>query len=140
MAAACQAVLTQLGLHADIRLCADDTAFQAGAALALFAEGSEVLVGADQAGARRRPAEAIGRFVASTLLDDLASGATVDRHLADQVIIFAALASGISTFRLPQITDHVQTNIWLVETLLGARAYLEGRLLHIEGVGYMSSH
>jgi RNA 3'-terminal phosphate cyclase (ATP) len=140
MAAACQAVLTQRGLHADIRLCADDTAFQAGAAFALFAEGSEVLVGADQAGARRRPAEAIGRFVASTLLDDLASGATVDRYLADQVIIFAALASGISTFRLPQITDHVQTNIWLVETLLGARAHFEGHLLHIEGVGYTPSH
>jgi RNA 3'-terminal phosphate cyclase (ATP) len=140
MAAACQAVLTQQGRHADIRLCTDDTACQAGAALALFAEGPEALLGADQAGARRRPAEAIGRFVASTLLEDVASGATVDRHLADQVIIFAALASGTSTFRLPQITDHVQTNIWLVETLLGARTHLESHLLHIEGVGYASSH
>jgi RNA 3'-terminal phosphate cyclase (ATP) len=140
MADACQRVLQQRGLQADIRLCTDDTAPQAGAALALFAEGPNALLGADQAGARRRPAEAIGRFVACALLEDLGSGATVDRHLADQVIIFAALASGTSTFLLPQITDHVHTNIWLVETLLGARAHFEGRLLHIEGVGYASVH
>jgi RNA 3'-terminal phosphate cyclase len=53
--------------------------------------------------------------VAHALLDDLDSGATIDRHLADHLIIFAALASGASEFRIPQVTDHVHTNIWLVE-------------------------
>jgi RNA 3'-terminal phosphate cyclase (ATP) len=138
MADACQAVLVQRGLHADLRLLNEDTAPQAGAALALFAEGPDALLGADRAGARHRPAEAIGRYVAHTLLEDLGSGATVDRHLADQIIIFAALAKGTSTFRLPQLTDHVQTNLWLVETILGTRARLEGRLLRIEGGGYTS--
>jgi hypothetical protein len=33
----------------------------------------------------------------------------------------------------------VQTNIWLVETILGARTHLAGHLLSIEGVGYASS-
>jgi RNA 3'-terminal phosphate cyclase (ATP) len=136
MAEACQEILTRRGLHADIRLLHDDTALQAGAALALFAEGPDALLGADQAGALRRRAEAIGRFVAQTLLDDLEPGATVDRHLADQLIIFAALATGTSVLRLPQVTDHVQTNRWLVETILGARVHLEGHLLRIEGVGY----
>lgn len=100
---------------------------QAGAALALFAEGADALLGADQAGALRRRAEAIGRFVARNLLEDLDRGATVDRPLADQLIIFAALAAGTSTLRLPQVTEHVQTNCWLVETLLGARTHLEGQ-------------
>ena len=140
MADACQEVLKQQRLQADFRLLDDDTAPQAGAVLALFAEGPDALLGADQAGALRRPSEAIGRFVARTLLEDVQSGATVDRYLADQVIIFAALAAGTSTFLLPQITEHVQTNIWLVETILGARAHLDGRLLRIEGVGYASSH
>jgi RNA 3'-terminal phosphate cyclase (ATP) len=76
--------------------------------------------------------------VARTLLADVQSGATVDRYLADQMIIFAALAAGTSTFRLPQITDHVRTNIWLVETILGAKAHLDGYLLRIEGIGYAS--
>jgi RNA 3'-terminal phosphate cyclase (ATP) len=136
MAEACQAVLKHRGLHADIRLLHDDTALQAGAALALFAEGTDALLGADQAGALRRRAEAIGQFVAQTLLDDLQHGATVDRHLADQLIIFAALAAGTSVLRLPQVTDHVQTNCWLVETILGARIHLEGHVLRIEGIGY----
>lgn len=140
MADACQEVLTARGLQADIQIVNDDTAPQAGAALALFAAGPNALLGADQAGALRRRAEAIGRFVARTLLEDLDRGATVDRHLADQLIIFAALAAGTSTLRLPQITDHVQTNCWLVETILGAQTHLEGQQLRIEGVGYAASH
>ena len=139
MADACQEVLTARGLRADIQILHDDTAPQAGAALALFAEGPSALLGADQAGALRRPAEAIGRFVARTLLEDLDSGATVDRHLADQLIIFAALAAGTSTVRLPQVTDHVQTNCWLVETICGARTHLEGHQLRVEGIGYAVS-
>jgi RNA 3'-terminal phosphate cyclase (ATP) len=72
--------------------------------------------------------------VARALLDDLASGATVDRHLADQLIIFAALAAGTSVLRLPQITDHVPSNLWLVETILGAHVHLEGHQLSIPTV------
>jgi RNA 3'-terminal phosphate cyclase (ATP) len=140
MADACQEVLRRRGLGADIRLLNDDTAPQAGAALALFAEGPDALLGADRAGALRRRAEAIGQFVAHALLDDVESGATVDRHLADQLIIFAALAAGTSVLRLPQVTDHVHTNLWLVETLLGARTHLEGQLLRIEGVSYAAHH
>jgi RNA 3'-terminal phosphate cyclase (ATP) len=139
MADACQEALKKHGLHADIRLLNDNMAPQTGAALALFAEGPDALLGADRAGAVHRRAETIGRFVAQALLTDLESGATIDRHLADQMIIFAALAAGTSVFRLPQVTDHVHTNIWLVETILGARAHLEGHILRIQGVGYTSS-
>ena len=74
--------------------------------------------------------------MARSLLDNLASGATVDRHLADQLIIFAALAAGTSVLRLPQITDHVPTDLWLVEIILGAHVHLEGHHLSIQGLGY----
>jgi RNA 3'-terminal phosphate cyclase (ATP) len=136
MAASCQGVLAQRGLKADIQVSSDDTAAQAGAALALFAQGEEAIIGADQAGAPRRSAESIGRYVSNCLLEDLDSGATVDRHLADQMVIFAALGEGTSEFLIPGATDHVHANIWLVETILGARARLEGQLLRIEGAGY----
>jgi RNA 3'-terminal phosphate cyclase (ATP) len=136
MARACQAVLDQRGVQAEIRLLNDTTAPQAGAALALFAEGPDALLGADQAGAPRRRSEVMGQSVAQALLEDLDSGATVDRHLADQLIIFAALAAGTSVLCLPQVTDHVPTNLWLVETILGARTHLEGHQLCIQGIGY----
>jgi hypothetical protein len=44
-----------------------------------------------------------------------------------------------SALAVLQITDHVQTNIWLEETLLGARVHLDGLLLYIEGMGYAPS-
>ena len=50
MAQACQDILKRRDLQADIRLLDDDTALQAGAALALFAEGPHTLIGADRAG------------------------------------------------------------------------------------------
>lgn len=136
MAASCQQVLGRRGLKAEIRTIDDDTARQAGAGLALFAEGPGAMIGADRAGALRRSAESIGRFVAHSLLEDLDSGATVDRHLADQLVIFAALAEGTSEFFIPIATDHVHTNMWLVETILGAGTQIEGQLLRIHGVGY----
>jgi RNA 3'-terminal phosphate cyclase (ATP) len=70
------------------------------------------------------------------LLADLGSGATVDRHLADQVIPFAALAKGMSTFRIPSMTEHVEARLWLVERILGARSGIQGNLLTLEGIGF----
>jgi RNA 3'-terminal phosphate cyclase (ATP) len=93
------------------------------------------LLGSDQAGKRGRSSESIGRYVAGNLLDDLKTGATVDRYLADQLIIYAALAGGTTEYIIPRLTEHIDTNLWLVEKL-GARARLEGNTLHIEGLGY----
>jgi RNA 3'-terminal phosphate cyclase (ATP) len=140
MAASCQEALAQRGLKANIQLLSDDTAAQAGAALALFAQGEDTIIGADQAGALRRSAESIGQYVGTSLLEDLDCGATVDRHLADQLVIFAALGKGISEFLIPEATDHVRTNIWLAETILGARVTLEGHRLRIQGASYERRH
>jgi RNA 3'-terminal phosphate cyclase (ATP) len=137
MAQECQKALARRGMEATFRILYDASAPQPGAALALFAhDQGGCILGADMAGAPGRPSEAIGRRVAETMLEDMESGATVDRHLADQLIIFAALAEGESEWVVPQVTDHVETNLWLVETLLGAKARLRGRHLCIEGIGY----
>ncbi len=138
MAQRCQAELSRWGIAAEFRVEHDTSAVQPGAALALIAEDrGGARLGADQAGAPGRPAEAIGEYVARTLLEDLHTGATVDRHLADQLILFAALARGESVYLLPQVTDHVEANLWLVDTLLGARWRLEGKRLFIQGIGYV---
>lgn len=137
LAQACQRELEKHGLSADFEVRYDETAPQPGAALALFAAGEQgERLGADRAGAPGRRAEDIGREVAQMLISDLASGASVDRFLADQVILYAALARGESRFLIPSLTDHVQTNLWLVEEILGAKWKLTGNLLVVQGVGY----
>jgi RNA 3'-terminal phosphate cyclase (ATP) len=137
MAASAQDVLGESGYQGDLEIRHDTESLQRGAALALFAdEGEAVRLGADQAGALRRRAESIGRHVAKQLLDDLQSGATVDRFAADQIIPFAALAEGESRFMIPTVTDHVLTSAWLAERFLGARVRLDGQRVVIEGVGF----
>jgi len=138
MAKRCQATLRRRGKDASFSVLHDETAPQPGAALALFAEDADgCRLGADRAGAPRRSAEEIGEAVARMLLADLDSGATVDRHLADQLILYAALAEGESRYRIPTVTDHVESNLWLVEEILGASWEIRGNLLVIRGVGYV---
>ncbi|MBI3355318.1 MAG: RNA 3'-phosphate cyclase [Nitrospirae bacterium] len=137
MADTARDLLAKAGYRADIELRHDTESLQRGAALALFADaGQAVRLGADQAGALRRSAESIGKRVAKQLLDELASGATLDRFAADQIIPFAALASGESRFIVSTVTDHVLTSTWLAEVFLGAQARINGQRLVIRGIGF----
>lgn len=137
MADAAKDVLAEAGYQAEIEVRHDRESLQRGAALALFVdEGEAVRLGADQAGALRRRAESIGKHVARQLLEELASGSTLDRFAADQIIPFAALATGESRFTIPTVTDHVLTSAWLAELFLGAHVALEGQRLSIKGVGF----
>jgi RNA 3'-terminal phosphate cyclase (ATP) len=137
MAEKCNEVLKPRGYQADIEIVDDTSALQRGAVLALFAETSSgSIIGADRAGALGRTSEDIGKYVATSLLEDLSTGATVDRYLADQLIFYAALADGVSQYRIPRLTEHMETNLWLVETLLGAKTEVEGNLVKIHGIGY----
>jgi RNA 3'-terminal phosphate cyclase (ATP) len=136
MADAAREALGRRGYDADIEIRNDTTALQPGAALALFADlGEEVRLGADRAGALGRTAESIGRHAARQLLEDVETGATLDRFAADQIIPFAALAEGESRFRIPAETEHVQTNAWLARMFLDAGAVLRDRLLVVTGIG-----
>jgi RNA 3'-terminal phosphate cyclase (ATP) len=145
MAESCKVVLRQRGYRPEIRLLSDSrekpafetAAVQRGASLALWAEtDTRCLIGADMAGAPGRRAEFIGENTARHLLEDLDTGSTVDRHLADQLVPYAALAEGWSSYLIPRMSEHLETRLWLVEQTLGAKTELEGKLLRIKGVGY----
>jgi len=137
MAESCAALLSRRRLRPEIEVLNDATAPQAGAALAVVAETEDGrLLGADRAGAPRRTSEAIGRAVAHALLADLDSGASVDRHLADQLVVFAALAAGESRYSVPRVSEHLETNLWLAETMAGAHTAIEGNLVRVEGIGH----
>lgn len=135
MADACEERLAQAGLEARIDRVYDDAAAQAGAGLAVRATTTTgCVLGADMAGAPGRPSERIGRRVAGDLIEDLEAGATVDRHAADMLVPWAAIAAGESAWVAPRVTDHLETNLWLVGEL-GARVALEGRRVEVAGLG-----
>ena len=133
----CNQVLKSNGYRAQIEVIYDTLALQRGAALTIYAKTSSGgIIGADRAGEPRRTSEDIARYVARNLVEELAAGATVDRYLADQLIFYAALADGVSEYRIPRLTEHVETNLWLVETMLGAKAEVNQNLVRIQGIGY----
>ncbi len=137
MAETASKLLAKSGFNADIDQVEDSRAKQPGAALAIFADCAEgVRLGSDQAGAPRRRSEHIGRYVANQLLSDLGTEATVDRFAADQLIPFTALATGESRFIIPSVTEHVQTNAWLAELILGARVKIQNQLVTVQGIGF----
>jgi RNA 3'-terminal phosphate cyclase (ATP) len=136
MAWTCEEHLGGSGISATIERVNDTEALHAGASLAVWGESSTgCIVGADRAGARGRSSEAIGRFVAEALLTDLARGATVDRHMADQLVLFAALVEGTSRYLIPSQTDHLASNLWLAAQF-GARVDVQGQQVMIEGLGF----
>jgi RNA 3'-terminal phosphate cyclase (ATP) len=137
MAARCAQILQGHGYRVDFEHLYDTTAVQAGAALAAFAETADgCLLGSDRAGAPRRTSEAIGEHVARSLLQDLDSGASVDRYLADQLVIYAVLADGVTHYSVPTMTEHLETNLWLAETILGADVQVSEHSIRIKGVGF----
>ena len=137
MAERLTAQLARRGFAAHIDIMEDATAPQKGAALCAVAETTTgALLGADRAGKPGRRSEAVADFVARTLCEDLATGATADRHLADQLIVLCALAGGRSRYRIPAATGHVESNAALARRFLGARVAVAGGLAEIEGAAF----
>lgn len=148
MAAACEKVLKEKGYAPNIAVLHDTSespAYQEasigpGAALAIWAAtDTGCLLGADMAGAPKRTAERIGKQTARNLIGDLETGATVDRHLADQLIPYAALAEGWSSYLVPFMTEHIESRLWLARDILGAVTEMEGNRVRIKGIGFSSA-
>jgi len=74
--------------------------------------------------------------VAHSFIEDVETGAAVDRYVADQLIIYAGLAEGTTRYSVPRITEHVETNLWLIEKFLGVKANISGNVVEIEGSGF----
>ena len=137
MAKQCQEILEREGYEPRLEIQHDTSAVQRGAALIVWAITSGgCILGADQAGKRGRRSEAIAESVCKSLLEDLKTKATTDRHLADQLILFAALAKGKSEYSIPAVTEHVQSNLWLANEILGADSDLQDNRISIDGVGF----
>jgi RNA 3'-terminal phosphate cyclase (ATP) len=80
-----------------------------GSALVVGVTGDGVRAGFDAFGERATPAEDVARQAVSEVGSFRDSGAGVDVHLADQLLVVLALAGGRVT--VPRVSDHVETNL-----------------------------
>lgn len=94
------------------------------------------MVGGIALGKRGLPAEKVGENAAKEILTEICSGASVDVHLADQLIPYMGLGlshcrSGFGfgfefefefgSFTVRELTQHTLTNIWVTEQFLDVK-------------------
>jgi len=97
-----------------------------GSGIVVWAETDELRLGGDALGKRSKPAEIVGREAAEELIAQLTPGKAVDKFLGDQLIPFLAFAGG--EIGVAEITNHLVTNVWVVERFLGRVFEVEGEI------------
>jgi RNA 3'-terminal phosphate cyclase (ATP) len=90
------------------------------------------LLSANSLGELGKPAEKVGKEAGEGLKRLIQSKATVDDHLADQILPFMALAKGTSSFKVSKLSQHAKTNIWVIEKFLDRKFILEEKESVIE--------
>jgi RNA 3'-phosphate cyclase len=115
--------LSEKGYTANIQVVNDKSnPLQKGSSITLWAEtDTGAIVGADAIGELKKTSEVVGREAAEKLLAELSVRPTVDVHLADMLIPFMALAEGTSSLLAREVSDHLETNVWLAEKMLKVR-------------------
>jgi len=87
----------------------------AGAGLFLTAEYATLNCGFSALGEIGKPSERVADEAAEALLQHHASGAALDRHLGDQILLPLCFTSGPSRFSVEQVSRHLETNAWVIE-------------------------
>lgn len=91
-----------------------------GGGIVMWARSASTVLGAGRVAERGIRAETLGAAVGEELAADIAAGATLDRHAADQLLVYLALANG-GSYLTRSLTTHARTAMWLIERFLPVR-------------------
>jgi len=113
----------------DIEVLDDRSKLSPGSGIVLLAENQNgIILGSDALGERGRPAEEVGSTAGRILIEEIRSGAILDRHMGDIIVPYLVLANGKSEVSVSRVTQHTRTNIKVSEWLTGIRFDLEGEM------------
>ncbi|SHF62493.1 RNA 3'-terminal phosphate cyclase (ATP) [Microbulbifer donghaiensis] len=119
MAAAARDALADLGaMQIGVKVLGAADAFGTGGAIVLAAETEHAVLGAASVAERGVPAERLGADAGYALRAELETGAAVDIHACDQLLIYAAQARDTSRFLVRKVSQHARTVMWLIEQFL----------------------
>jgi RNA 3'-terminal phosphate cyclase (ATP) len=92
----------------------------------LKAEFENSVAGFGALGEIGKRAEKIAEEACQEFLEFIVTKAAVDPHLSDQLIPYLALAEGQSSFTVSRISQHLLTNVWVVQQFLPTKITVEG--------------
>ena len=101
-----------------------------GSQVCLVAEFENTVIGSDNLGKLGKRAEEVGKEAALELLEKEKTKACLDKHLADQILPYMALAgTKKSQISVSDITNHCKTNIWVIEKFFEGNFEIENNLI-----------
>jgi RNA 3'-terminal phosphate cyclase (ATP) len=104
-----------------------------GTVVFLVAEFENVVAGFTSYGARGKRAEKVAEEACREFIQYYDSRQALDKHLADQLILPMSLAAGRSGLTTCEVTQHLLTNVGVVERLMGVKAEIRGKEVFVKG-------
>ena len=104
-----------------------------GTVVFLVAEFENVVAGFTSYGARGKRAEKVAEETCREFIQYYDSGQALDKHMADQLILPMSLVEGQSGFTTCEVTQHLLTNVGVVEQLMGPKAEIKGKEVLVKG-------
>ena len=135
----CEGDLKKLGVPVNVRVDYVNSLSVGGEVLlwGVFSNNGQVdydnpvLLGGDALIEKGKRSEEVGKEAVAELLEEVESEAAVDVHLADMLIPFMGLLCG-SSIEVSSVSDHVLTNIYVVEKFLDVGFSVEGKRIRVE--------
>jgi RNA 3'-terminal phosphate cyclase (ATP) len=111
-----------------------------GSFLFLLAEYENCVCGFSSLGARGKSSEQVADQAVEQLMKHQKSHSALDPNLADQLIVYASIAEGETSYTTSRITKHLTTNLWVISQFLPINYLVEGEAsgpgtIEIRGVG-----
>lgn len=111
----------ELKMDVEIQVLYDVPANGPGSFFFLIAESQGAMAGFSSLGQRGKRAEEVAEEAVDSLKEYIKSDGCIDPHLTDQLIPFVALAKGNSALTTTRMTEHLLTNLWMVQHFLDVR-------------------
>jgi RNA 3'-terminal phosphate cyclase (ATP) len=86
-----------------------------GTGITLWSPSEQTILGSAVLGEKTLSAEIVGETAANHLIQEMKSGATLDRYAIDQILPYLVLAPRGSACLIREISNHTQTNMWLIK-------------------------
>jgi len=125
-----------LGLHPNISIENAPSPGQ-GTVLFLAAQFEGSIGGFTSLGERGKRAEKVADDACNEFIKFLDSKGVIDIHLADQLVLYMVLARGRSTLITERITEHLLTNMWVIEQFFPLKFDVEKKTgkIGVDGIG-----
>ena len=94
----------------------------------LEARSEDSVAGFTALGARGKKAEVVGEEAAEEFVKYYSTGAALDYHIADQIVLYLSLCSEESRFTTSSITNHLLTNLWVINLFHEIQYSIEGEV------------